>query len=250
MRTYGMRQRLGTAAPSPTTLDLLLLLLPPAAVVVRAAAPVNNCGQAGEGGNLHGKPYPREVTLDCGGDQIAGITFANYGLPVGECGGGNALLGTGGSDTFHKSDHCSVDGGTVAYTHCVGKTTCTIDCGPVNGPNGGNKVFQKDPCVGTTKHCAIVVQCPHDPCVANPALCAFVDDGPDASGWGWTFILLLLLGVGMYAGGGLAWNIKRRGMPLVRTSLPHYEFWVSTRALVMDGSTFTRQKLLEAKAKY
>jgi hypothetical protein len=108
-------------APAALPTCALLILLGP-----RALAQTNhNCGQAGEGG-----AYPQSVTVGCSnGEKIAGVTFANYGLPTGKCGGDNPLAGAGGKGTFEPGKTCAVDGTKVAYQACVGQPTCTIDCG-------------------------------------------------------------------------------------------------------------------------
>ncbi len=216
-----------------------------------AAADVHgNCGQAGEGGDWKGRKYPRQVTLGCpDGAAITGVTFASYGLPTGQCGGADPLSGSGNSQTFRPGATCAVDGTSVAAEHCVGKTDCTIDCGPVSGPGGGNKVFHKDPCVGTIKHCAIVVTCPSDPCKVDPSLCSYVNTDRDDD-WGWSFIWVLLLGGALYAGGGLAYNHTQHGMPLEPASLPHVEFWGEVRALTTDGFVFFRARVEEARSQH
>jgi hypothetical protein len=124
-----------------------------------------------------------------------------------------------------------------------------VAAGPPNVPGAGNKIFDKDPCVGTQKHCAIVVQCPTDPCIRNPALCAFYDTGKDG-GWGWTFLLLLSLAGAFYALGGVAYNHKQKGMPLNVSALPHREQWTAVLALVTDGALFSKAKFDEARAKH
>ena len=100
--------------------------------------------------------------------------------------------------------------------------------------------------MGTTKHCAIVVACPQDPCKTDPALCGYVDTSGDDD-WGWSFIWMMMLGTGLYAGGGLAYNHKQRGMPLEAGSLPHADFWMEVRALAMDGVVFARAAVEEAR---
>jgi len=233
------------------TVRLLLWLLAVAVIPQQATGDShNNCGQAGEGGDWRGRKYPTTVTLGCpDGAAISDITFASYGLPTGQCGGPDPLSGTGNAQTFRPGATCAVDGTTVARDHCVGKTECTIDCGPIGGPGGGNKVFEKDPCVGTVKHCAIVVACPSDPCKADPALCGYIDTTA-SDDWGWSFIWMLLLCVGLYAGGGLVYNHKQRGMPLEAGSLPHLEFWTEVRALTTDGVVFFRARVEEARQQY
>lgn len=244
---WGPLQSEGPRGTEIQAADMLCLhALAAGLAFLQSADGLSNCGQAGEGGDWKGRKYPREVTLGCpDGAAITGITFASYGLPTGQCGGPDPLSGTGNAQTFRPGATCAVDGKTVATDHCLGKTECTIDCGPP-GSGGGNKVFQKDPCVGTIKHCAIVVACPQDPCAANPALCSYIDTGGDDD-WGWSFILILLLVVALYAGGGLAYNHKQRGMPLEAASLPHVEFWKEVRALTTDGIVFFRARVEEAR---
>jgi hypothetical protein len=61
---------------------------------------------------------------------------------------------------------------------------------------------------------------------------------------------MLFLGVALYAGGGLAYNHKQRGMPLEPASLPHVEFWGEVRALTMDGVVFFRARIEEARTQH
>lgn len=46
------------------------------------------------------------------------------------------------------------------------------------------------------------------------------------SGWGWTSILILLICSVGYAGGGVVYNHKRKGMALDQNALPHRDMWL------------------------
>ena len=61
---------------------------------------------------------------------------------------------------------------------------------------------------------------------------------------------MFFLGAALYAGGGLAYNHKQRGMPLEPASLPHVEFWREVRALTTDGIVFFRARIEEARAQH
>eukprot|EP01048_Picozoa_sp_COSAG05_P010368 COSAG05_NODE_908_length_6643_cov_2.923441_1_plen_285_part_00 len=67
-------------------------------------------------------------------------------------------------------------------------------------------------------------------------------------GWGWSFILFLLLFCASYAAGGVAYNHKRKGMPLDQRALPHRDVWLGIAALVSDGCGFTREKYQQLRA--
>lgn len=58
------------------------------------------------------------------------------------------------------------------------------------------------------------------------------------SDWGWTFIYLLVGGLLVYAGGGIAYNHKVKGEALALSSLPHKEYWRGVYGLVADGAMY------------
>ena len=71
---------------------------------------------------------------------------------------------------------------------------------------------------------------------------------PPAFGWGWTFILLLFLGSGLYAGGGIAYTVQTTGATPGLEALPHQEHWQNLHALVQDGVAFSKRRVLQSKA--
>ena len=56
------------------------------------------------------------------------------------------------------------------------------------------------------------------------------------SNWGLWFLLVMLLGAVAYVGGFVAHAHKVKGVPLSRAALPHPEFWLQLKSLVMDGA--------------
>ena len=69
------------------------------------------------------------------------------------------------------------------------------------------------------------------------------------SQWGWTFVLLLCLGVLGYVGGFAAHAHKVKGQPLGKQLLlPHRAFWAEAQSLVRDGLEFTRRRAAAAAA--
>ena len=58
---------------------------------------------------------------------------------------------------------------------------------------------------------------------------------PPCLPWGWTFLVLLLVGSVLYAGIGIAYNAKVLG----KDELPNTEFWGELAALVRDGIAYT-----------
>ena len=47
---------------------------------------------------------------------------------------------------------------------------------------------------------------------------------------------MVLLGAVAYVGGFVAHAHKVKGVPLTRAALPHPEFWLQLKSLVMDGT--------------
>ena len=48
---------------------------------------------------------------------------------------------------------------------------------------------------------------------------------------------MLFLGAGGYVGGFVAHAHKVKGVPLSKEALPHPEFWLQLKSLVMDGAS-------------
>ena len=71
---------------------------------------------------------------------------------------------------------------------------------------------------------------------------------PPEFGWGWTFILLVVLSGGLYAGGGIAFNVKTAGATPGWEALPHQEHWQNIHALVQDGVAFSKRRALQSRA--
>ena len=49
--------------------------------------------------------------------------------------------------------------------------------------------------------------------------------------------MMLFLGAGGYVGGFVAHAHKVKGVPLSKEALPHPEFWLQLKSLVMDGAS-------------
>lgn len=114
---------------------------------------------------------------------------------------------------------------------------------------GGTKTADKEKggchvCAGVTSLCCSGAVAPAD-CpwmdAENGVLSATATVCPQPQGgWGWTVVVLLVLGSALYAIGGIAYNQQTTGQP----ALPHPEFWRSVGGLVRDGATFTKVQLL------
>ena len=82
------------------------------------------------------------------------------------------------------------------------------------------------------------------PCGGNPAEkcgggCALtVYEIECGSDWGWTFLLMLLVGSVLYVSGGVAYNHKALGKPIDIEALPNRNFWITAYGLVVDGGVF------------
>lgn len=63
--------------------------------------------------------------------------------------------------------------------------------------------------------------------------------------WGMMFLIFFFLGSGMYAGGGVFYNVKTKGAEPGLQALPHREFWAMMPGLVKDGVTFSQAKYNE-----
>jgi hypothetical protein len=48
---------------------------------------------------------------------------------------------------------------------------------------------------------------------------------------------MLFVGAGGYVGGFVAHAHKVKGVPLSKEALPHPEFWLQLKSLVMDGAS-------------
>ena len=71
---------------------------------------------------------------------------------------------------------------------------------------------------------------------------------PPASTWGLSLLLFLFIGGTLYAGGGLAYNVKSKGAPVAKESLPQYELWIALYGLTLDGCAFTTTRIMRSKA--
>jgi len=70
---------------------------------------------------------------------------------------------------------------------------------------------------------------------------------PSDEDWGWTFITISLVVVLVYVGGGMAWNIKQRGLQGTE-AIPNIELWHQVPGLVKDGCVFTKTWVMEKYA--
>ena len=57
------------------------------------------------------------------------------------------------------------------------------------------------------------------------------NEGP-ASDWGWALVITLLVCGVVYAGGGVAYSVKAKGMAPGLGALPHREQWIALAGLV------------------
>ena len=87
---------------------------------------------------------------------------------------------------------------------CVGKSSCTIQC----GPSTGNKLFG-DPCEGTGKWLTVVIEC--------------------SSHWGAWFIGAFCIVSLAYVASGVAYSYKTAGAALRIQSHPDYSTWTMVR---------------------
>ena len=76
-------------------------------------------------------------------------------------------------------------------------------------------------------------QCPLLPAPGDP-----IGDEESSSGNGWTIVILLTVGAGMYVGGGVGftryYKKEDNGQPIL-TAHPHYSMWQEVPPLLSDG---------------
>eukprot|EP01043_Picozoa_sp_COSAG02_P045616 COSAG02_NODE_4191_length_5645_cov_5.454922_6_plen_128_part_01 len=65
----------------------------------------------------------------------------------------------------------------------------------------------------------------------------------ECTAWGGTFLVALAAAGVVYAAGGVAYNIKVRGLSGL-DALPHRDFWQELGAYVKDGVDFSRARAL------
>ena len=94
----------------------------------------------------------RQMSLRCpGANTIEGIEFASYGTPAGGCAGSDPATGPSIDHNFRTVDACHAGSSeNIVEQLCVGKNWC--DLAADNGAFG-------DPCYGSAKYLAVVIQC-------------------------------------------------------------------------------------------
>lgn len=66
---------------------------------------------------------------------------------------------------------------------------------------------------------------------------------PMRSDWGWSFVLILTVGGGLYTGGGVLLASRSRGSAPVLRSHPHWAQWHQLRSLSADGAAYARARV-------
>lgn len=67
-----------------------------------------------------------------------------------------------------------------------------------------------------------------------------------SNGWGWSFLLFLVLASCSYVGGYVVYTNKVQGQPLA-LAVPHRAFWMEVKSLVEDGIALTKARALQAR---
>jgi hypothetical protein len=67
-----------------------------------------------------------------------------------------------------------------------------------------------------------------------------------SNGWGWPFLLIVVLASTGYVGGHAVYSHKVQGQPLA-LAVPHRAFWMELKSLVEDGVALTKARALQAR---
>ena len=166
-----------------------------------------------------------EIVFDCGGEFISMVNFASYGAPNGRCDG------TDGSMLRRAGCHAARSE-AVLEERCLGQTTCMFVV--------SDELFGKDPCPGRAKQLAAWLSC-GDHVAADLAArdAAQRAAARRTLSTGWRTVIAILLLFSAYCGIGIFFNVRRLGMPLGLSAIPHADTWRALPFLVRDGFVFT-----------
>ena len=134
-----------------------------------------------------------------------------------------------GSCSFSAGDFIGIGqagpGRVAMNMNLPGEGAGIVQFSAVNNP--GAQVGQKTPPFATGNS-----DCCHNRQYAVKIVCT--------NGWGWAFLLFLMLGSSAYVGGSILYSHKVQGQPLTPLRLPHREFWMEVKSLVEDGVALTK----------
>ena len=134
-----------------------------------------------------------------------------------------------GSCSFSAGDYIGIGqagpGRVVMNQDLPGEGAGIVQFSAVKNP--GAQVGQKTPPFATGNS-----DCCHNRQYAVKIVCT--------NGWGWAFLLFLMLGSSAYVGGSILYSHKVQGQPLTPLQLPHREFWMEVKSLVEDGVSLTK----------
>ena len=178
--------------------------------------------------------------------------------PVGGCSGCPTACLNGKPAGPASSDECpSTDACPICDPKLLTSTYCADLCAQMGftfgGAEGGNQCYCGHEITPTSKlapgHCTIACEGQlSEICGGGCAIDVYqLDCGSD---WGWAVILILFIGGGLYAGGGVVHSHKIQGKPLGVEALPHRDFWIGVVGLVCDGCTFSVARAKGTKGGY
>ena len=146
----------------------------------------------------------------------AGGTCDNGGLPDCHCQCGVGHDNPPGAVVDVQAKVASV---CNAQKACAFTVCWAVGGGPAECNKPGT-VALGDPCVKCKKDFQVIYDCT----------------------WGWSFVLVVVLGGGLYAGGGWATNHRLKGLDGI-DALPHVDMWREVINLARDGIRFAQARI-------
>ena len=120
----------------------------------------------------------------------------------------------------------------VLEERCLGQTTCMFIV--------TDEQFGVDPCPGKQKMLAARLACGDHVAAAEAAKeAARIRAASKRLGAGWRFIATVVFFFMLYCACGIAYSVRKLGVPLGVGAIPHLEMWKDLPFLVRDGIIFS-----------
>ncbi len=122
--------------------------------------------------------------------------------------------------------------GPIVATSCNGKSSCNFPVCPFAGFGVGGPGNDGVACAAAAAPPVVGDPCPNKPKkFVVEYLCTRA---------GWTFVAIVVVGVGLYIGGGMLYASQVVGKPVALDSHPHHLRWLELRSLTLDGFAYAR----------